>query len=495
MLFNSTEFLFMFLPLCLLLFHTLRIHINGNVAITFLMFCSLLFYGWWNPPYLLLLVGSILLNYYFASKIFENHRKKYLVSAITINLLILGYFKYKNFFLENINLVIGRESELGEIFIPLGISFFTFQQIAFLIDAYDTQIKKNPGFLIYAKFISFFPQLIAGPIVLYSEVEKQLLDLKKHSKSATQLLIPGFVVFIFGLFKKVVLADGIAPYADTSFNNAYTLTFLEAWAGSVCFALQLYFDFSGYSDMAVGLGLMFGIVLPLNFDTPFRACSMIDFWKRWHITMTRFFMMYIYSPIALSFSRYINNVTNSKNVNFFYALALPILITFLLSGLWHGAGWNFIIFGLINGFALLLNHYWKEAKLPSPPKILGRLLTFIVVLFSFVYFRSSNVSEGNQIITSMLSPTKIVFPDWLARYISFSDLHWGTLSLFSTGTFTVKLSLWLTALLGLSILLPNIAKSYKSMKPNHWLACCLAFTTWLTLAWLDEPKTFLYFQF
>ena len=141
MLFNSTEFLFMFLPLCLLLFHTLRIHINGNVAITFLMFCSLLFYGWWNPPYLLLLVGSILLNYYFASKIFENHRKKYLVSAITINLLILGYFKYKNFFLENINLVIGRESELGEIFIPLGISFFTFQQIAFLIDAYDTQIK------------------------------------------------------------------------------------------------------------------------------------------------------------------------------------------------------------------------------------------------------------------------------------------------------------------------------------------------------------------
>ena len=262
MLFNSTGFLFMFLPLCLLLFHTLRIHINGNVAIAFLVFCSLLFYGWWNPPYLLLLVGSILLNYYFASKLFENHRKKYLVSAITINLLILGYFKYKNFFLENINLAIGRESELGEIFIPLGISFFTFQQIAFLIDAYDTQIKKNPGFLIYAKFISFFPQLIAGPIVLYREVGKQLLDLKKHSKSATQLLIPGFVVFIFGLFKKVVLADGIAPYADTSFNNAYTLTFLEAWAGSVCFALQLYFDFSGYSDMAVGLGLMFGIVLP-----------------------------------------------------------------------------------------------------------------------------------------------------------------------------------------------------------------------------------------
>ena len=211
--------------------------------------------------------------------------------------------------------------------------------------------------------------------------------------------------------------------------------------------------------------------------------------------MTRFFMMYIYSPIALSFSRYINNITSSKNLNFFYALGLPILITFLLSGLWHGAGWNFIIFGLINGFALLLNHYWRETKLPSPPKILGRFLTLIVVICSFVYFRASDVSEGNQIITSMLSPTKIVFPDWLERYVNFPDLNWGTLSLFSTGTFTVKLSLWLIALLGLSVLLPNIAKSYKFMKPNRWLACYLALMAWITLGWIDEPQTFLYFQF
>ena len=392
MLFGSSEFLFVFLPLCLLLFHILRIYANGKIAITLLVCFSLFFYGWWNPPYLLLLIGSILLNYYFANKLFTNRSRKYLIPAVAINLLILGYFKYKNFFLENVNFIIGKESQFGEIFIPLGISFFTFQQIAFLIDAYDSQIKKNPGFLIYAKFVSFFPQLIAGPIVLYREIGKQLSDIKEHSKLATRFLIPGFVVFVFGLFKKVVLADGIAPYANTAFNNSHALTFLEAWAGSTCYALQLYFDFSGYSDMAIGLGLMFGLVLPLNFDTPFKSSSMIEFWKRWHITMTRFFMMYIYSPIALSISRYANNVTSMKNLRFFCIFAVPILITFLLSGLWHGAGWNFIVFGLINGVALALNHYWREAKLPSPPKILGRFLTFIVVICSFVYFRASNVS-------------------------------------------------------------------------------------------------------
>ena len=247
--------------------------------------------------------------------------------------------------------------------------------------------------------------------------------------------------------------------------------------------------------MAIGLGLMFGLVLPLNFDTPFKSSSMIEFWKRWHITMTRFFMMYIYSPIALSISRYANNVTSMKNLRFFCIFAVPILITFLLSGLWHGAGWNFIVFGLINGVALALNHYWREAKLPSPPKILGRFLTFIVVICSFVYFRASNVSEGNQMIASMLSPTKIIFPDWLKRYIDAPSLHWETLSLFSTGTFTLKLSIWLVILSTLSVLIPNLAKHYKVIRPNHWLAFSLALMVWLTLGWLDEPKTFLYFQF
>ncbi len=495
MLFSSPEFLFVFLPLCLLAFHLTLWKAGGTAAMGVSVLFSVFFYGWWNPPYLALLLGSIGGNFLFARRLAVTPSRLLLGLAIVLNLGVLGYFKYRNFFLENVGLAMGETWSFGAIFIPLGISFFTFQQIALLMDANDGEISRPPEALDYTQFVIFFPQLIAGPIVLFRELSEQLAGLRAGKGVGLGLFGPGLVVFVVGLFKKVCLADNMAPFVDLIFIRAADLTMLEAWAGAMAYALQLYFDFSGYSDMAVGLGLLFGLRLPINFDTPFRAVSMIDFWKRWHITMTRFFMMYLYAPLALSLNRYGLARFTSQAVLFPLTVAMPILLTFLVAGLWHGAGWTFVLFGAVNGVGLVINHLWKEAKCPVLPPWLGWALTMLTVLVSLVYFRAASVADAHAILAAFVSPEALILPNWLSWLSGPLGLPWATLRIFSTGVFTVKFMAWVIVLGVLSLTMPNPAKNYDDLVPTPQLAAISAALAWMVLGWLDEPRTFLYFQF
>ncbi|MBV28954.1 MAG: membrane-bound O-acyltransferase family protein [Rhodospirillaceae bacterium] len=495
MLFSSPGFLFVFLPLCLLAFHLTLWKAGGTAAMGVSVLFSVFFYGWWNPPYLALLLGSIGGNFLFARRLSRVPSRFLLGLAIIFNLALLGYFKYRNFFLENIGFAVGETWSFGTIFIPLGISFFTFQQIALLIDSNDGEVSHPPGVLDYTQFVIFFPQLIAGPIILFRELSDQLADLRAGKGAGLALFGPGLVVFLMGLFKKVCLADNIAPFADIVFSHATELTMLEAWAGAVAYALQLYFDFSGYSDMAVGLGLLFGLCLPINFDTPFRAVSMIDFWKRWHMTMTRFFMMYLYAPVALSLNRFGLARFTSQTMLFPLTVAAPILLTFLVAGLWHGAGWTFILFGAVNGVGLVINHLWREAKCPALPRWLNWALTMLTVLISLVYFRAASVADAHAILATFFSPGALVLPNWLSWMSVPLGLPWATLVVFTTGVFTIKFITWVAALGVLSLVMPNPAKDYDRLVPTPFLAVISAVLVWMVLGWLDEPRTFLYFQF
>jgi len=290
MLFASSESLFYFLPASLFIFHIARNLWGGNAAMRMSVAASLFFYGWWNPYFLLLIFVSLGVNFTATRALITKPSKLVLSLVLAFNLALLGYFKYRNFFLENMDFIFNGNADafgsLGTIFIPLGISFYTFQQIALLLDAQDGAVEEAPDLLEYCQFILFFPQLIAGPIVLFRELSTQFKNLARNNGVGLALFGPGLMVFILGLFKKICLADNIAPFADAAFNAHESITLLEAWAGSLAYMLQLYFDFSGYSDMAVGLGLMFGFRLPLNFDTPYIARNMVDFWKRWHMTLT-----------------------------------------------------------------------------------------------------------------------------------------------------------------------------------------------------------------
>ncbi len=499
MLFSSYTFIFIFLPLVLLAFHSVRYFWGGQAAVVVSVAASIIFYGWWNPPYLLLIAVSITANFFWTQALVRTPKKLTLFTALVFNLSLLGYFKYRNFFLENMNFFwhgdIASFGSLELIFIPLGISFYTFQQIALLIDAHDGAVDPAPTALEYSQFILFFPQLIAGPIVLYREITHQISNMQDNRGEGISLLGVGIAVFVLGLFKKVCLADGIAPFADIAFSTHETITLLEAWAGTVSYALQLYFDFSGYSDMALGLGLMFGFHLPLNFDTPYRACNMIDFWKRWHITMTRFFMMYVYSPLALSLSRFGSAHFNNGVIIFIITVASPTLATFLVSGLWHGAGWTFVAFGVVNGIGLTFNHAWKQMKAPKLPFVISWGVTMLCVLVSFVYFRAPSIVAAHNMLSAMFDPSSLILPNWLETLANAIGLPWRTLNMFASGTFAIKCFVWIFFLGSLSLLLPNWAKNYLALKPSWSLAFTITLLTALAIGQLSSPQTFLYFQF
>jgi alginate O-acetyltransferase complex protein AlgI len=333
MLFNSYTFIFIFLPITLLVFFSIGGKGHHRIAIAWLVAASLFFYGWWNPAYLSLILGSILFNYAVgvalsnlqAQSSASHLTKKIILSfGILVNLFLLAYFKYANFFVDNLNSLSGSNFHLQTIILPLAISFFTFQQITYLVDAYKGETREY-NFLHYCLFVTFFPQLIAGPIVHHREMLPQFVKNTIYKFNHQHLAI-GLTIFFIGLFKKVVLADGVAVYATPVFEAAeqgVMLTFFEAWAGALAYTFQLYFDFSGYSDMAIGIARMFGIRLPLNFNSPYKSVNIIEFWRRWHITLSRFLRDYLYIPLGGNrkgkFRRYIN-----------------LMITMLLGGLWHG---------------------------------------------------------------------------------------------------------------------------------------------------------------
>lgn len=392
MLFNSPEFIFLFLPITLTIFFSSG---HNRAAKTVVIAASLIFYSWWNPANLPILLSSILLNYGIGVALAQTEgksRKVGLIIGITANILLLGYFKYANFFVSNLNAWLGTNLGLSDITLPLGISFFTFQQIAYLVDVYQNKIVEQRC-LNYISFVTFFPYITAGPLLRYQQIIPQFTSNQTYQFQPQNLAI-GVTIFAVGLFKKTVIADAVAPYADQVFNLAgsTSLTVTEAWVGALAFTLQLYFDFSGYSDMAIGIARMFGITLPINFSSPYKAQSMIDFWRRWHITLSNFLRDYLYIPLG----------GNRKGEGRRYA---NLFATMLLGGLWHGAGWNFVIWGGLHGLYLSVNHLWRSWRSHSDladsiwHQKLGWLLTFIAVVVGWVFFRA----ESSETAVSMLS--------------------------------------------------------------------------------------------
>ena len=489
MLFNSEIFLFIFLPIVLTGFYLIRMF-KLRLELPFLAASSLIFYSWNEPKWLILIMFSITANYFISHWIYKNSSKYKLFFGVLFNVLLIGWFKYRYFVVSTFMDYIS----FSELIIPLAISFFTFQQISLLVDVYDRSAKPF-SFLDHLFYVTFFPQLIAGPIVFAREMIPQMKAIKNKKFKFTSLNLFSLGVFVFfvGLFKKVFLADNIAPYVNFGFEEAiHSLTFIEAWALISSFALQLYFDFSGYSEMAVGLALLFGFRLPFNFNMPYKASSMIDFWKRWHITVTRFFMLYLYSPISLYLGR-IFIFNNSSNVIFL--LLLPILITFAVSGLWHGADWKFVYFGLINGVAIIINHLWNIFKFPKLPFLLGWLLTMMTVLISFVFFRAASTEQAIEMVLVMFNPTLIILPIWMNTVAELTGLGITNLVFFGTGTFTLRFIIILITLFILSLKIPNVADKDYKLKTNWYSASIVSILILASFSNLNNAVSFIYFQF
>jgi alginate O-acetyltransferase complex protein AlgI len=496
MVFSDPIFIIGFLPITLLLFHVTRRFASGTTGILVLIACSLAFYGYWSVPFMFLLLAQVSVNYIFALQIQKRAHPWLLTVAVILNLTLLGYLKYRNFFLENLGEVLHTHYRLAALVVPLGISFHTFQQLAMLVDIRD-EAAVVPPYMDYVFFVVFFPQLIAGPIVLHREMGKQVTRCRAGDGPGLALFGPGLFLFAFGLFKKVCLADSISTYADLAFLPGQPLQFFEAWAGSISYALQLYFDFSGYSDMAVGLGCMLGFRLPNNFLIPFSAPSMIDYWKRWHITMTRFFTMYVYMPLALRSMRYSESRKLRSFAQFLLATAIPTFVTFLLSGLWHGAGWTFVFFGLANGIGLLINHAWMSAKMPCLPRGMGWALTMINILVTLVFFRARTLQQAFYMLRQMFLPAgpMIVFPSWIHSFLPRLSLPTAVFQVFESAEVTLDLLLMLLILAPLSVLLPALSANPEKLKPGWRASFAAAAMAWLVVGMIGQPHSFLYFAF
>ncbi|WP_224746019.1 MBOAT family O-acyltransferase [Neiella litorisoli] len=440
---------------------------------------------------MILIIGSMVGNYIVGSLINSAHQtnaklaKLILTVGVTLNLGLLGYYKYFNFFLDQVSWLTGEDWQVARIALPLAISFFTFQQIAYLVDTYRKEIEEH-SFLQYSLFVTFFPQLIAGPIVHHKEMLPQFAQASTFRFNSYHMSV-GIVLFSIGLFKKVVLADNVAVYATPIFQAAdqgIALTAYEAWIGTLAYTMQLYFDFSGYSDMALGLARMFGIRLPENFNSPYKATSIVDFWRRWHMTLSRFLRDYLY--IALGGNR---KGPGRRYVN--------LLLTMLLGGLWHGAGWNFVIWGALHGSYLCINHAWGHfrSSISSAPVLMAErvfywALTFAAVCFGWIFFRAETLDGALLILVSMANLSTLTqgSPELI---LAFDAL------------------LWCIALLAIAVLMPNSLQLYKSVenilsgeqqiKVPRWqvpaAAVASAFAGLYALSSIGQLSEFLYFNF
>lgn len=394
MVFSSHVFIFAFLPLVLLGYYLLPRAVSGQrlrrVQNLFLIAASLFFYGYFNVSYLLLIAASILVNYALARAI-QDCRQQGLVKlcfilGVLFNILLIGYFKYYDFFIENINFLFRSNFALKHLLLPLGISFFTFQQLSFLVSVYKKE-EQVEDFINYCVFVLFFPQLVAGPIVLYSEMIPQFRD-ESRCRFDSDNLARGIYIFSIGFFKKAVVADTLALFVDNGYAQS-SLGLAAAWAVSLCYTLQIYFDFSGYSDMAIGLGKLFNIDLPWNFLSPYQSESFSVFWRRWHITLGRALSSYIYKPLGGS--------RRGRAKTFLNTMA-----TFLISGLWHGAAWTFVLWGGIHGLFVAGEKLLGD-RLERVPKALRVGLTFLLVNVLWVLFRAESFSQAGMVYSGMLS--------------------------------------------------------------------------------------------
>lgn len=482
MLFNSYEYIFVFLPAALLLYFLINSRGWFKAAKLWLVMVSLFFYSWWSIYYLPLIGLSILVNYWLGLSlnrpVIPFSRKSLLMAGLVFNIGLLGYFKYADFFIANLNFLISGSIPFLHLALPLAISFYTFQQIAYLVDAYRSQAREN-SLLNYAVFVLFFPQLIAGPIVHHREMMWQYEE-KENKRVNYGNIAAGLLVFFIGLFKKVVIADTFALWATYGFDQAPVLSLIEGWVVSLSYTFQLYFDFSAYSDMAIGAALLFNIQLPVNFFSPYRALSIQDFWRRWHMTLSRFLRHYIYIPLGGS----------RRGPGRLYA---NIMITFLIGGLWHGAGWTFVFWGFLHGLALVINRWWQRAGLKMN-NILAWFLTFNFVNIAWVFFRALNLNDAVKILKAMFGFSGVILPESTLPYL-------GGLSKYniSFGGFVMEDVLYpavfMTALFLLVIWLPNSMELQKRFKPGFLNAVFTAVIALTAILMLTKVSEFLYFNF
>jgi alginate O-acetyltransferase complex protein AlgI len=503
MLFSSYTFLFQFLPATLLAFAAARRH-SPRAGIMVLVAASLFFYGAWRPVYLLLFLVSIAVNFCLGLRMEDPRRRQATGTlGVVLNLAVLGYFKYTGFIFDSLNTLAGLSPPFVNIVLPLGISFFTFQQIAYLVDVMRGA-KVERDIVSYTLFVSFFPHLIAGPLVHHAEMIPQFK--RGRTGRSSVLAARGLAIFAAGLFKKVVIADNLAQFVTPVFAHLDAgggVTTSWAWLATLAYALQIYFDFSGYSDMAVGLALLFGIRLPVNFRSPYKATSIIDFWRRWHITLSRFLRDYLYIPLGG------NRLGQSRRY-------VNLLVTMLLGGLWHGAGWNFLVWGGLHGIYLSVNHVWHSWRGDHAPastsaapaaaaKILSWAVTFFAVVVAWVFFRAKTMAGAGQMLGGLFgfeADSSAYVSPGILRVMDLPVLV-GEERLLLLGGCAVVLALVIT--LGL----PNVPQLFRYREYRHapeqgafvrwrpngaWAAfAALAFA--LSLFGMWQRLEFLYFQF
>jgi alginate O-acetyltransferase complex protein AlgI len=485
MLFNSHEYLFLFLPAALLIYGILGRLRLGLASKTWLVIASLFFYAWGNPGGLHVLVVSVLLNFSFGIALtsFEQHqatkRKILLALALACNISLLAYYKYADFFIGNLNQLVHTGIKLPHMLLPLGVSFFTFIQIAYLVDVYrGTAGERN--LLNYSLFASFFPYLLAGPIVRYSEVTPQFKRVDNEVLNYRNLSTGLYLLWI-GLFKKVVLADQFDEWASAGFDGASQLNFLYAWATSLAYTFQIYFDFSGYTDMAIGAALMFNIKLPINFNNPYRALDIQDFWRRWHITLSRFLREYIYIPLGG------NRVREGH-------LYLNLLCTFLIGGLWHGAGWTFIFWGFLHGMAMVVHRIWKKTGWYLPA-FAAWFLTFNFVNVAWVFFRARTWGDAVKVLSGMFGLNGFALPAEWATRLHFLSRHgvefipWNHIMQGSRDAW-----LWIMFAFPVCLFLKNSNQMAETSKPG-WRSLLVTAAGVYAILNMFRMSEFLYFNF
>ena len=401
MLFHSPFFLFLFLPVILFLYFITSKY-SKSAYEYILVFAGIFFYAYWDIFLSPIIIGSIIFNYYFSKTIKEKpddkSKRKLLIIAIIFNIIWLAIFKYTDFIIQNLNVLFSSNIDQINLPFPLAISFVTFQTIAHLVDCYNGKIEKN-NLVRYSLFIIFFPQLIAGPIVKYRHMMTQFCDDNNRNFNFKNFNL-GLIIILIGLFKKIFLADNLALIVEYGFTNPSSLSFYESWLTSLCFTFQIYFDFSGYIDIATGIALLFNIQLPQNFDSPYKSTSIINFWQRWHITLSHFLTNYIYFPWAKSL----------KNVNFLNTMIITFLV-FVVAGFWHGPSWLYVIFGSLHGLGLVINHTFRRFLNYRMSSLLACFLTFNYVNITFVFFRSKNIEDALNILEAMFGANGYGYPD------------------------------------------------------------------------------------
>ena len=511
MLFNSYIFIFLFLPLCLIGFYILQ-NRQATLAKVWLTCFSLWFYGYFNQYYLLIMLCSIIGNYFIHGWIVSSRKSKTrLITGVILNLLVLFYFKYFDFFIENVNAIFGSSFPLKHILLPLGISFFTFQQISFLVDTYRGELD-SVSFVDYALFVSFFPQLIAGPIVVHEEMIPQFDRIGKDTRSKeekVEVFTKGVYVFVLGLAKKVLIADTFGVAVDLAYSNVNGIDGLESLITIVFYSLQLYFDFSGYCDMAKGIAGMFGMKIANNFNSPYKAINIVDFWKRWHITLSRFFTKNIYIPLG----------GNRKGEGRMY---LNYLIVFFLSGLWHGAGWNFILWGMMHGVLYVATKWWIAQRktyvikkdmlcnennnkavvdkkwLKQLLSVVACILTFAYASIAWVYFRANTVEQANILLTNIFTKP------WALPGSGFTDAFnlgefWYVLKILKLATLPYAnyyiMILFIAFALVITFFGKNIDELAEKFKPTFVNATITAVLFIWCVVSLSGVSTFLYFNF